>query len=1817
MKKILAYLSAFQKKVKFFLIPKKREISLSNLLNNKNGIMAVGIVGGLILVYFFLLRGGGAAASWWNDRWTYRKIVTISNSTTALTDYQAMITLDTATLVSAGKMQSDCDDIRIVGQNGEHYNYWIEPSTCNTSTTKIWVKVKSIPSTGGIVYIYYGNTGAGSVAKSPSEIFIREIDNVGAAWLLDESSANSCAGGVNDSCDSSSGNYDLGWGTATTSTTAKVANGLSFDGTDNATASIDNSFTPVSSSKRWAVAMWFKTSDTQGYLFDSGDGSNSGERVAVFTDGANNLSLYMSENSNGTEYKYLNYSVTSTDNNWHHLVVTRDGDNSVKLYVDGNAIGVSFTTTDEDMSSYSETWTDFMLGHRYTMHIYNYTGLIDEARVYTNSLTSAEITALYGDGTNRHGYVTSNYPNKELVRQYSANVSVGFPSSEEVGPGTVAYWRFDEGYGTNVNDSSGNTHTGTLGTGSSAPAWQSSEYCVSGNCLRFDGTDDAVNYGDILDFTGNTEMTVSAWVKMTSVPSGRAEVISKYDAGTAGQWYLGIDGNQKVTFLRECGNYGETGITPVVLNTWNHIAGVYDGSNIQVYLNGVLDKTAVDSCSISNTSVDVVIGAGDNGTGTEDHFSGFIDEVKVYPYARTADEINQDYFLASAEGASAVLGADNTASLSNGLVGYWDMEGIGTTGTGVSLSDKSGSGNTGTTAGGASMNCTVAGKYGGGCDFDGTDDSANLGSGATLDDLAGDSFSAHAWVYLDTAPASNDQQMVIISKGDSTDFKWHLSVRNNSGSTQYNATLNNVAISRSSDTTIVGGWHQVVITYNNATDRKIKMYVDGTEVSYATQIPMSGSYSSDASKNLTIGSHANGASYWDGKLDEVRIYNRALSSAEIKSLYQWAPGPVAYYSGDEGTGTSLYDRSGNANTGTLGTGASAPSWTAGKFGKALKFDGTDDYVTIPTSANFDFGAGDFTFGMWLKTTQDCSGNKVYFGRYTSDETYWIGCASSNNSITLNARDSNDVTTSATGTTAVNDGDWHYIAGVKNGNTLSVYIDGIFEKSATASYTGNWNFNPAVDSVIGGKYANSYYSEAVLDEIRIYNYARTPSQLIEDMNAGHPAVGTPVGSTILHLRMDEGYGTSVNDSSPQGNNGTISGATWTNEGKFGKALSFDGINDYIDLTNATNLKTYTYDQFTLSAWYKSTDTEVSDDEYIYVHYDSGGDWLQFGPTDDPGYTDRLRITIDVAGGGAALYYGTSDIVDQSWHHLVATRTNSHVYIYVDGKLESTIADVDSGSTIPIAATAGPYIGDHPGNTEQVHGILDEVKIYPFALSSDQVKLDYQGGKSIVLGATNTGVGGSSPSNSAGREYCVPGDSTACTAPVLELNFEEYTGTIANDTSTNGNSGTLTNGPSWKPSSQCKSGSCLEYNGTDEYVNIKTTNGLSSFSNPQTTYTLEAWVKTIYSGSTKIIYSNTTEDGWHRIALNGSGQAVMRIRDSGWGATSVTGTSAINDGQWHHVAGVFDNPTMSIYVDGVLENTATFSGSLLSSGGWAGGGVRVGVYYLPDGGYFNGHIDSVRVYNYARTPAQIAWDMNKGAPIAHYRFDECQGTTVHDVTGNGHNATMSIGGSGTSSVGTCSTSSSAWGNGSTGKWNASLDLDGSDDYLATGTTVPSLANVAEMSACAWIKYGPSSVSADGVIVGQYSGSPPGWLLWVDNEAAVSGRTDTVAFSINPAGGTSGRVEGTTGLVTSGAWDHYCGVFKGSSFIRLYKNGVLNTENTSSIVSTTDVPNTVLQMGRWTNFDNSYFDGQIDDVRIYNYALTPHQVKELYSGGSVVFK
>ncbi|HPD44957.1 MAG TPA: DUF2341 domain-containing protein, partial [Candidatus Woesebacteria bacterium] len=123
-------------------------------------VLLIGIVG----LWQIQRRAKPAEAGWFNESWQYRRSIGISNpSGSNLTDFQVSVNIGTSALIAAGKMKSDCSDIRFTDQNGKLLDYWIEENNpgCNQTTdTKIWVKLPSLPTSNATAYLYYGNPSA-------------------------------------------------------------------------------------------------------------------------------------------------------------------------------------------------------------------------------------------------------------------------------------------------------------------------------------------------------------------------------------------------------------------------------------------------------------------------------------------------------------------------------------------------------------------------------------------------------------------------------------------------------------------------------------------------------------------------------------------------------------------------------------------------------------------------------------------------------------------------------------------------------------------------------------------------------------------------------------------------------------------------------------------------------------------------------------------------------------------------------------------------------------------------------------------------------------------------------------------------------------------------------------------------------------------------------------------------------------------------------------------------------------------------------------------------------------------------------------------------------------------------------------------------------------------------------------------------------------------------------------------------------------------------------------------------------------------------
>jgi hypothetical protein len=439
-------------------------------------------------------------------------------------------------------------------------------------------------------------------------------------------------------------------------------------------------------------------------------------------------------------------------------------------------------------------------------------------------------------------------------------------------------------------------------------------------------------------------------------------------------------------------------------------------------------------------------------------------------------------------------------------------------------------------------------------------------------------------------------------------------------------------------------------------------------------------------------------------------------------------GLVAEWHFDEGAGGVLVDSSGNGNDGTI----YGATWTEGVSGGALSFDGDCGYVDCGDDASLNIKDGEsLTIECWMKKLPS-----LQYAKLVNKGQTWLGTPKnagySLSFVTISGGHSSDsirFSVSDGGDTGIyceypdsnlNESKWYHITGVldKNNQKIYLYINGVEVDNADIPVDfGSLETNMPVG--IGALHRGMFgptdgYFNGTIDEVRIYNRALTADEIREHYY-GY--------GLVAEWNFDEGAGSVLHDSSGNGNDGTIHGATWA-DGKIGGALRFDGSNDYVDCGNDDSLSWGSAD-YSICAWVK----RAGDFGYVNVivgkHVGWGdyrGWYLRFGI---PGGTNKLEFNnnYDSFWNGNGVVKSDEEYTDQDWHYIcgVLDGGNNKVRLYVDAvEIEN-----DAGSnTYNIDNSASLRIGAK-SNGEYFNGVIDEVRIYNRALTADEIRAHYYG------------------------------------------------------------------------------------------------------------------------------------------------------------------------------------------------------------------------------------------------------------------------------------------------------------------------------------------------------------------------------------------------------------------------------------------------------------------------------------------------------------
>lgn len=586
------------------------------------------------------------------------------------------------------------------------------------------------------------------------------------------------------------------------------------------------------------VSAWYyarsEGENSRGGLFNKGDGNGAGVDGPHFEFGSVGIDAVDRTNAFAFVVPYSGTGLirTASDNSvllnrWQFVTVTWDGTTSasnVHIYIDG--VEVTYQKTQNGVGTRNDdSGTNFLIGiGNFGAQSNTWDGSIDAFRVYNRVLSSNEIQRLY--------------------KLQQPRVSGGITSK-----GLVGYWNFEDGTGLRVEDSSNNNTTGTI----TNATWTTGK---NGKALFFTGSS-YVDLGNPSAINPTNAITISVWVMATTTVVNN-DIISDDNGGTI-TYFLRINTSGNV-FGRISGTT-ITGNTTLSPNIWYHLALVYDGANMYLYVNGISDATPVAKTgAIVNGGDSKNIGRRPGGSA---YFNGVIDELRIYDRGLPQSEVYAMY----KGSVVSVINKSKTDRLTNGLIGYWTFDGSKI--AGVTAYDSGSGGNNGTMTNGP---VPTLGKVGQALDFSKVDDYILVPSSTIYNNA---NMTICAWVY----PTANVNSVHIASRlGVSASGDWRFGIGASGGTWRFRVQTSAGQSSAESSTGFtLNSWQHVCGVYNGS---NVLLYVNGVQTNSVSNVGSMGSTSVD----IWIGNASTNEDF-TGKIDDVRLYSSALSDDEIKALY--------------------------------------------------------------------------------------------------------------------------------------------------------------------------------------------------------------------------------------------------------------------------------------------------------------------------------------------------------------------------------------------------------------------------------------------------------------------------------------------------------------------------------------------------------------------------------------------------------------------------------------------------------------------------------------------------------------------------------------------------------------------------------------------------------------------------------------------------------------------------------------------------------------------------------------------------------------------
>ena len=597
---------------------------------------------------------------------------------------------------------------------------------------------------------------------------------------------------------------------------------------------------------------------------------------------------------------------------------------------------------------------------------------------------------------------------------------------------------------------------------------------------------------------------------------------------------------------------------------------------------------------------------------------------------------------------------------------------------------------------------------------------------------------------------------------------------------------------------------------------------------------------------------------------------------------------------------------------------------------SMDFDSaSSDYISINNNTTLNSISDSVSISQWIKfsgTSQQyiTSFGNDYGTNVINGKFYFVFRNTSNTQIQLASN------------STINDDNWHHVVAVKTTSNITIYIDGVLDKTDT---TGDVGRTSTRSNAIGALYDGSINFGGQIDGVAIYNYPLSSSQITTLYGSSSTGIGNPMSLSPKPVFY-----------APLGDQDAFNGSNYLvpNSSLKDYVFDFDGSNDYIDCGNVTSLNNLS--AFSTSTWINYEGTISGASSHMFL---SGG-----SASNNRFYVQLYSSNQIRYGYNGNTIVTTSSMSSGSWYNIVTVHNGTSLDVYLNGVKQntSTVTVVAPSTNIGNSFQIGKYFAL---SSYYFNGQLSNAQIFNTALpatGSNSVETLYNNGSPLTSMSGFTSLVGwwkldaSATYDSSTTTWTIPDDST-----------NSNDGTSSGMTQANLVQSDLSFTSGYSP---------YAMNFDRASVDSITINAdLSSYSS----ITVSTWAKFVSSTGFQYVFDAGT--------YNASGPAGIKL---GISKLQTTNEIATYDGltshstgvnvalnTWYHITVTHAGTTRKVYLNGSL--IATFaSGNLnLNAINYIG-------RFSINTNFMDGSISNVSIWNTDLTSAQVSEIYNEGVP-----------------------------------------------------------------------------------------------------------------------------------------------------------------------------------------------------------------------------------------------